>query len=341
MIPLPRHSRSLAARYVRNASRAVRGVPPLVDRLAGLEKSLERALGGKRYDLGIVEHLWCAPYASQLSACCAKTVLDLHNIESVLHQRCAQVSGGLAGAGHRRFAAVARKLERDLLPHYSAVLVTSEDDARIAREIAPGVRVAVYPNALPWVETPRIPEAPRIVFSANFEYHPNIDAVRFLAQEIWPVVSRRHPDLTLRLVGRGDRYISHLLARDSRIETTGAVSDALTEIAQARVVVAPLRAGSGTRVKIIEAWAAERAVVATPLAAEGLESQEGENIALATDGNTFASAIDRILGDSTLKHRLSVGGRRSFEAKYCWEAAWARLDLDLQLMYGHALNGYT
>jgi hypothetical protein len=134
MIPLPRHSRSLAARYVRNASRAVRGVPPLVDRLAGLEKSLERALGGKRYDLGIVEHLWCAPYASQLSACCAKTVLDLHNIESVLHQRCAQVSGGLAGAGHRRFAAVARKLERDLLPHYSAVLVTSEDDARIARE---------------------------------------------------------------------------------------------------------------------------------------------------------------------------------------------------------------
>jgi len=341
VIRLPRHSRRFAARVLRNASRAIRGVPPLIHRLAGLELPLERAIGNNRYDLGIVEHFWCAPYLDSLGASCAETVLDLHNIESVLHERCAAVSGGLIAAGHRRFASASRKLELALLPRYSAVLAASEEDARMARKIAPGARVQVYPNALPWVEMPRLPELPRIVFSANFEYHPNIDAVRFLVREIWPQVRRRHPDLRLRLVGRGDQFIRHLLPRDSGIETSGPVPDALAEIAQARIVVAPLRAGSGTRVKILEAWAAARAVVATPLAAEGLDAVDGVNIALAPDAAAFASAIDRILGDSALKNDLSLAGRLSFEAQYCWPAAWAKLDLNLQLMKKHALNGYT
>jgi glycosyltransferase involved in cell wall biosynthesis len=341
VIPLPHHSRSFAARFLRNASRAIRGVPPLVDRMAGLALPLERALGNKRYDLGIVEHLWCAPYVEQLRKSCIETVLDLHNIESVLHERCAELSGGLVGAGHRRFASVSRKLELALLPRYSAVLVASEKDAQTAREMAPGARVKVYPNALPWVETPRQAELPRIVFSANFEYHPNIDAVRFLVREIWPEVRRRHPELRLRLVGRGDQCIHHLLPPDSRIDVTGPVPDALAEIAQARIVVAPLRAGSGTRIKILEAWAAGRAVVATPLAAEGLEIVDGTNIALASDAGALVSAMDRILGDSVLKSTLGQNGRRSFESQYCWEAVWANLDLNPQLMNGHALNGYT
>jgi glycosyltransferase involved in cell wall biosynthesis len=341
VIPLPRHSRRFAARVLRNASRAIRGVPPLIHRLAGLELPLERAIGNNRYDLGIVEHFWCAPYLDSLRASCAETVLDLHNVESVLHERCAAVSRGLIGAGHRRFASASRKLELALLPRYSAVLAASEEDARMARKIAPGARVQVYPNALPWVETPHLPELPRIVFSANFEYHPNIDAVRFLVREIWPQVKRRHPDLHLRLVGRGDQFIRRLLPRDSGIDTSGPVPDALAEIAQAQIVVAPLRAGSGTRVKILEAWAAARAVVATPLAAEGLNAVDGVNIALAPDAAAFASAIDRILGDSALKNDLSLAGRRSFEAQYCWPAAWAKLDLNLQLMKRHALNGYT
>ncbi len=345
VIPLPYHSRSLTARVLRNAGRVIRGVPPLVDRMAGLEAPLERALGEKRYDLGIVEHFWCAPYVECLRARCAETVLDLHNIESMLHERCAQLSTGLVGASHRRFASVSRALERTLLPRYSTILTASEQDARVVRQIAPGVPVNVYPNALPWVETPRVPELPRIVFSANFEYHPNIDAVRFLVREIWPRVRQRHADLRLRLVGRGDQFIRHLLpgksGQDSGIDTTGAVPDALAEIAQARIVVAPLRAGSGTRVKILEAWAAERAVIATPLAAEGLAIEDGVNIALATDAADFAAAIDRIVADSALKRALSVGGRQSFEANYCWEAVWKKLDLNVQLTSGQALNQYN
>src|SRR5580658_10423719 len=80
VIPLPRHNRGLVARYGRNAHRAVRGVPPLIDRLAGLGASIARATAGHRYDFGVVEHFWCAPYVDQLVSFCTKTVLDLHNI---------------------------------------------------------------------------------------------------------------------------------------------------------------------------------------------------------------------------------------------------------------------
>jgi glycosyltransferase involved in cell wall biosynthesis len=345
VIPLPAHRRSTAARYFRNARRAICGVPPLIDRLANLDAFIEHALEGQHYDFGIVEHFWCASYVDQLTRCCATTVLDLHNIESVLHERCAALNYGTAGgavrAGHRRFAVASRRMESDLLPKFSAVLTTSEKDAAMVRSIAPHVPVTVYPNSLPWKPVPFQTEEPWIVFSGNFEYHPNIDAVRYLTSEIWPAVQRRYPDLELRLVGRGDRFVRHLIRPDCGIHTTGPVENALDEIVRARVVVAPLRAGSGTRVKILEAWAAARAVIATPIAAEGLDARDGDNIALASSAEEFVAAIDKLLGDPSARTKLGTGGRRTFESEYCWEAAWNRLNLDSQLARGAGLNRYT
>jgi polysaccharide biosynthesis protein PslH len=345
VILLPHHERHRTARYLRNARRATRGIPPLIDRLAGLAGPIGRAIAGRHYDFGIVEHFWCAPYIAQLQACCAETLLDLHNIESVLHERCSRLGGVLVRAGHRRFAASSRKLEAALLPRYSMVLAASEEDASTVRSIAPGSRVEVYPNSLPWIEVPQLIEQPRIVFPANFEYHPNIDAVRFLVSEIWPEVRRRHPELRLRLVGRGDEFIRHLLpadrGTDSGIETTGPVPDAGAEIAQAQIVVAPLRAGSGTRIKIIEAWAAGRAVIATPVAAEGLAAQNDVNISLAPDATQFVAEISRLLAEPLTRQRLGAAGRRTFEDRYSWQQVWKKFEKDLQLLHRSGLNRYT
>jgi polysaccharide biosynthesis protein PslH len=248
-------------------------------------------------------------------------------------------------AGHRRFAAASRKLERELFPRFSAILATSEEDAARAREVAPEATVIVYPNALQWVEVPLLPELPRIVMSGNFEYHPNIDAVAFLSKEIWPVLRRAFPELRLRLVGRGDGSIRHLLpsgpVEETGIEITGPVENALSEIAQAQVVVAPIRTGSGTRIKILEAWAAARPVVATPLAAEGLDADPGVNIVLASGAGEFAAEVGRLLRDPAARARIGSAGRRTFEHQYTWETAWRKLDIDLQLTLPSGVNGYT
>jgi polysaccharide biosynthesis protein PslH len=356
VIALPHHNRGTAARCFRNAGRAIRGVPPLIDRFAGLSSSIEQAVEGRHFDLGIVEHFWCAPYVDQLRSCCTETVLDLHNVESVLHERCSKLGNGRFGnglirAGHRRFAAASRKLESALLPRFSTILVPSEEDARLVRGVlsennaAAGALVHVYPNSLPWVDAPHCREYPRIVFSGNFEYHPNIDAVRFLVNSIWPEVRGLCPGLRLRLVGRGDASIRPFLpsgpVEHTGIEVTGPVDDARAEIAQAQIVVAPLRAASGTRIKILEAWAAARCVVATPLAAEGLAAQDGINIAIESEAVKFAARIARLLEDTPGRQRLGAGGRRTFENHYTWETAWKNLDIDLQLTRRSGLNGYT
>lgn len=348
VIRLGHHDRGAPARYLRNARRALRGVPPLIDRLSRLSDSIEQAIrtmGGRHYDLGLIEHFWCAPYVELLGRFCTETVLDLHNIESVLHERCAGVSGGLIRAGHRRFAAASQKLESTLLPRFSAVLATSEEDARTVRVIAPAACVHVYPNSIPWVDAPQLPESPRLVFSGNFEYHPNIDAVEFLVSEIWPRIRKLRPELRLRLVGRGDHFIRHLLPQGSPVETgievTGPVEDSLAEIAQARIVLAPLRAGSGTRIKILEAWAAARCVVATPVAAEGLSAADDVNIVLESNPAAFAARVADLAADQSSRCRLGAAGRRTFTDHYTWKAVWKHLDAGLQVTRRAGLSGYT
>jgi len=109
----------------------------------------------------------------------------------------------------------------------------------------------------------------------------------------------------------------------------------------ARLVVAPLRAGSGTRIKILEAWAAGKALVATPLAAEGLEAESGRNVVLEDDPARFAEAISTLLKDSAQRQRLGTNGRHTFESLYTWEGAWRGLDRELQVKWPVEVNRYT
>jgi glycosyltransferase involved in cell wall biosynthesis len=277
---------------------------------------------------------------------CDQVVLDLHNVESTLHARCGQTSAGLVALGHRRFAARSRELESALLPQYSLVLATSEEDRRQVREIAPQARCEVYPNAYPvqegWEErNDTLPLPNTVVFSGNFEYHPNIDGVLYLMEEIWPEILRRNPEATLRLVGKGDRFIRHLIRGACNVEVTGPVRDAVVEIARGAVAIAPLRSGSGTRIKILEAWAAGRPVVSTSLAAEGLAVKDGLNIALADDPKAFAASVCALLGNARLRRDIASGGERVLREKYTWEVAWKALDAISQVTRYRELRSYT
>jgi hypothetical protein len=149
VIDLPAHRRSTTARAWRNAARLARSTPPLVDRFSGFGEAVARAVHGRRYDVGVIEHSWCAAYGEQLAPVCARTVLDLHNVESILHRRCADTEDGPAAFAHRVFARASLEFERAWLPRFGQVLAASEEDARAARAIAPGASVAVYPNAIP------------------------------------------------------------------------------------------------------------------------------------------------------------------------------------------------
>jgi len=327
VIPLPATGRGPAARIIRNSIRLARGVPPLVDRFAGFEREIREAVGGERYGLGVIEHSWCAPYWEQIAPACERTVLDLHNVESVLHARCAAVESGPTAFAHRLFRDASLRLERTWLPRFSQVLATSDEDAEAARVIAPSAGVSVYPNAIPPRPWPVPSNENVVVFSGNMEYHPNLSAVRFFRAAIWPLLRERWPGLVWRLVGMHPEAVSRYISGDPRIEATGQVEDAIAEIARARVAVVPLLAGSGTRLKILEAWAAGVPVVSTVLGSEGLPVRDGEHLLLADGGAQFAAAVSRVLEDTKLRHRLSKAGRLLLEQGFTWIAAWKKLDL--------------
>lgn len=327
VLDLPYHRPGPPAKVWRNLGRFIRGVPPLTDRFAGFESQIAAFLGDRQYEVAVVEHFWCAGYGPLLSRHAGQTILDLHNIESVLHDGCAESERWPLSLVHRRFGAACRRLERRLLPGFSRLLAASAADVGRLSALAGGRPVTIYPNTIPHRDLPARSEEEVIAFSGNMEYHPNTSAVGWFASRAWPLLRQRHPNLVWRLIGKNPEAVADLVAGDSRIELTGAVEDAVAELARARVAVVPLLAGSGTRIKIIEAWAAGTPVVSTSIGAEGLGASDGRDLLLADGPHDFARAASRVLDDATLRRRLAVAGRVRYEQDFTWPAGWKELDM--------------
>jgi glycosyltransferase involved in cell wall biosynthesis len=128
-----------------------------------------------------------------------------------------------------------------------------------------------------------------------------------------------------RIIGRNAHAVSRYTAGDDRIEVTGPVPDAIPALSAARVVVVPLLSGSGTRIKILEAWAAGRAVVSTTIGAEGLGARHGRHLLIADSAEAFAEAVSKLLGDDELRRAIGNSGRALYEQQFTWPSAWAGL----------------
>lgn len=322
VIDLPHHSKSPLARYGRGAWRCIRNRPPLIDRFAGFEGQIATSVGQETYDVAVIEHIWCAPYIKQIRPRARRVLLDAHNIESVWHDRVARTGGALQGLAFRRFARACRRFERHWLPQFDAVIVTSEEDAKHAA----GARTVIYPNAMPSVDRPVRREEQVIVFTGNLEYQPNITAVEHFHKKIWPLLREGVPDLVWRIAGKNPGAIAHFINGDARIHVTGPMEDAVATLASAKVAIVPLLSGSGTRFKIIEAWAACTPVVSTRLGAEGLPYNAGEHLLICDDPGEFAEAVAFLLEAPEARAQLAEAGRRLYETSFTWNVVWSTLD---------------
>jgi glycosyltransferase involved in cell wall biosynthesis len=325
-IHLPYHSKHTIARVIRNSVRLLRNRPPLLDRFSGFHRKIADFISGQQYDLAVIEHFWCAPYAAELRPCCKTIWLDLHNIESVWHRRLAEQNRGAHALAHDRFARAYATLERIWLPKYDALLVTSSDDAAHVARISPGPNVVIYPNTLPSADPIERNEDDVIAFSGNLEYEPNQAALRFFLQRIWPLIRQKSPSVKFRILGKNPHAVRRLTKSDARIELIGPMDDAIASLAKAKVAVVPLQSGSGTRIKILEAWAAAAPVVSTTIGAEGLECRDGEHLLIADEPSQFADRVSELLGSPERRVELGQAGRKLCRDRYTWATAWEALD---------------
>ena len=323
VLELPRHKRDTVSRALRNTRRLLQGTPPLVDRFRGFEEQIAEFLTGHRYATAVIEHFWCAPYHDVIAPHADRVVINLHNIESELHRSEAKAAESVPQSfAHARFASMYSSLENHWLPRFAQVLTASDPDAARVRSLNP--QVSVYPNSIPCQAVPDVQEEEVIAFSGNFDYHPNQTAVAWFAHHIWPGLAAANPNLRWRLIGMNPESVQSYLTGLPRVECTGPVVDAVAELARACVVVVPLQSGSGTRLKIVEAWAARRPVISTSIGAEGLPHGP---LWIADTHAAFRDAISNLLSDHLVNDRLAILGRQCFEQNYTWEAAWRSLTI--------------
>ena len=261
-----------------------------------------------------------------------RLVVDMHNIESELHR--AQGRAEPWTHPFRRWRNIVRAgafatAELALTKAASAVWVCSEAD-RLRLGAATGffdarvVPNAVPQSALPLAAHPRDPLIrPNLVFIGHLTYRPNVWAAIEIASKVLPALRRHRPDATLTFAGRSpSRRVRRLVAPGVRlIADPPEIGPILSE---ADFAVIPLRTGGGTRIKILEAMAAGLIVVATMVAAEGLDLVPGEHFLLAETAEEMARAVATMIAEPERAVRMRAAARQAVLARYAPEAVAER-----------------
>jgi glycosyltransferase involved in cell wall biosynthesis len=214
----------------------------------------------------------------------------------------------------------------------------SEPDLAWVRRHVPGAVAELAPNGIDtarYAPAATVPAGPCAAFTGAMDYPPNVDAAAWFCEAILPAVRARLPGFMFRIVGRDPTPQVRALARRPGVVVTGEVPEIAPHLADCLALVVPLRAGGGTRLKILEALALGRPVVATRLGAEGLGLADGETVLLAETAAQFADHLAALAGSPALRERLARQGRALVEARYDWRHCLSGLDR----LYERLLNG--
>ena len=295
-----------------------------INRMRAMQAALDGMLAEEQLDVVQVEFSQMAVYRFARREGRPRLCLDEHNIEYDVLRRTAGADVGLV---RRAYNAIDwRKLraeERSAWRRFDGCVVTSARDEQLLGRDAPTVRTAVVPNGVDIdsfvpSEAPADPDT--VLFFGAINYYPNTDGLLFFLREAWPALKARRPGVRLRIVGPKPPP-SIASWPDPSVEVVGYVDDVRTEIARAAAIVAPLRIGGGTRLKVLEAMALGKAIVSTTLGAEGIDAGHEREILIADDGEGLALQLARVLGDDALARRLGSAARQLAVDRYSWRAA--------------------
>jgi len=283
-------------------------------------------------DLLWVFHIY--PYMAAAVPIHRCTVVDIDDLKEHLDP-----SGpGALAVGRRLHHSALGRLRRHVVRSVQAVAVSSSAELDVLRSVAPGANLAILANTAaapsepgegrvgnpPADDDPAVagdpmcptPVGSRVVMVGNLSYRPNAEAALWFLRKVWPQVRAANPSATFALIGGGATPVVMAAAEQQGVEMVGEVADLTAELSAAALSVAPLLSGTGTRVKILEAFAWSLPVVSTSVGASGLDVVSGRDLILADDPVSFAEAVIGLLGDPDAAMRLGTNGRVVFDTRH-------------------------
>ncbi|HJZ74814.1 MAG TPA: glycosyltransferase family 4 protein [Vicinamibacterales bacterium] len=257
----------------------------------------------------------------------AAVVVDMHNVYSRLAGRAAAEAHGRLRRGYlRRETTLLARMERRAVEIADTILAVSAEDAQYFSDLG-ARRVVLVPNGVDCAayDRPRAERSdrPTILYVGALGWPPNASAARYLATDVLPVVRRTVADARVVVVGRNPPGELVALARDNRdVEIAADVPDVAPYFRSADVLAVPLETGGGTRLKILEAFAAGLPVVSTAIGCEGIAADDGRHLVVA-ERPRFAKAVTELLLDPARGRLLAARARELAQARYDWSVVGA------------------
>jgi polysaccharide biosynthesis protein PslH len=288
----------------------------------------------KDYDLVHFDTISLVPFFHLVPSFIA-TSLDHHNIESHMLLRRAQNETNLMKRIYFWQEGIRlRRYEQCFCPRFSLNITCSDTDSGRLSEIVPNANIQTIPNGvdLDFFKPQGIfDKTKRLIFVGTMGWYPNINAVLYLAERLWLKLKEKHPDLECDIIGANPPIIIRELSnRFPDFHVYGFVDDVRSYIDAATVYVCPIQDGGGTKLKILDAMAMAKAVVAHPVACEGINIIDNHNILLACDESEFVEHIDLLLNSTEKREAIGREARRLVEEFYGYKAIGRQLSEALQ-----------
>jgi len=273
------------------------------------------------YSLVHFDTIGLAPFRTHFPSTPAS--LGHHNIESHMLARRAENEQSFAKRVYFLLESKrVRRYEARIAGEFDLHITCSELDCVRLQEVAPGVRAVAVPNGVDaeyFQPAHSKSAAPSLIFVGSLNWYPNVDAVLFLLREIWPVAKARHPDLRFDIVGSAPpKSVLTAAAELKDVRVHGFVDDVRPLMDAATLYVCPIRDGGGTKLKLLDAFAMEKCVIAHPVACEGIDVSPGMNVHLAESAAGFADAIDRLVADPPTRLAMGRAARALVVEKYAF-----------------------
>jgi len=285
---------------------------------------IAEVLREQSYDLMHCDHLHTAPYGLQArEEFGLPVVLTAHNVETVLWEGVSHREHNLAKKAYCHLQRLKMEAyEARTIASFDSCIVLSAEDAERMQRLTPRIRPVVLP---PGVDTGYfrpmdIPEeSGAIMFLGAMDWFPNDEGILWFYRSVWPTVRKALRETKLYVVGGHPSRAVQRLANDRDVIVTGLVEDIRNYMSRAQVFIAPLRIGSGVRIKILNALAMGKAVVSTSLGCEGIRVNDGENIWIADTADEFARKVVHLLNNEAQRRRLGEAGLQLVRNYYRWD----------------------